>query len=167
MPLIPPRQYKERRQKTMKIGLPKFLKTKKQEREDMKKKAVVQNYSSVNIAERAESLVDVSELFAHKEALRNVQASITDRTKKITELEERILLSAKVSQRVVVGPYTIVELSVPTRRGIFAGQGISRKSEYDENIPDRGYSIALGRARKSLLNKLNKTNPRQKDVFVG
>ena len=105
-------------------------------------------------------------LFEAKKALRLAESNLSNAEKELATVEAEVLAQAEVTNSVVVGPFTVIELSLETNNGRrYLGQGASKKSEYDSENPNLGYSIAYGRAQKSLLNKINNVTTRE--VFVG
>lgn len=105
-------------------------------------------------------------LFEAKRDLRSAEAHLSNTEKTVELLESDLLAQAEVTNNVVVGPFTIVEILLETNNGRrYLGQGVSKKSEYDSENPNLGYSIAYGRAQKSLLHKINNVTTRE--LFVG
>jgi dsDNA-specific endonuclease/ATPase MutS2 len=98
-----------------------------------------------------------------KKKTRDLENSLKQSKKELAEHEDKMLDNAEELLHQTYGPFTVVVLRLDHK----IGYGIAKKSHADENKPLFGYKIALGRAKESLLNKINGTNLDREDILIG
>lgn len=104
------------------------------------------------------------------ETYRNLQKSVRIAKNEVSsaegalkKYENELVSSFETVQDFEIGPFTIIELAFQG----YSGVGISRRSEADERNEKLGKSIALGRAQRVLLSKINKDSNTQREVLAG
>lgn len=108
----------------------------------------------------------IESLNDNKHHLRNLRNDVFNYERIVAEQEEYVLSTATVERHEEIGRFHIVQVVLKSKEKNYYGTGISRRSEYDTDVPNLGYEIAYGRAIKSLRNAINKTVD-SRDPFIG
>ena len=98
-----------------------------------------------------------------QKTVRTIKDNLSYAEKDLAEYKKDLVKEFEVVNHSVFEPFTVVKVAYANETGV----GISRRSETDTADSNRGYQIALGRAQKALIQKINKDKVTQREVLAG
>lgn len=109
-----------------------------------------------------EQVEKIKSFFRSRQSVRILKDELEESKQDLNCAEEELVRSFSVAENKVFGPFSLVKLSCSNEESY----GISRKSEFDSMDGELGYSIAFGRAKVKLLEKI-KNDRHTHDIYAG